>query len=98
MSNYICHIKMRLCLDTLIIWNMLSILNELTLQMKLQTFGTINVFWTRKTKHDKNKTENQTNKTYGSLPEPGIEPATFCSPVGCVTTRPSSLMKVLIAF
>jgi len=48
--------------------NMLSILNELTLQKELQTFVTNNVFLTKMLKHNNNKTENKRRK---SLPEPG---------------------------
>jgi len=40
-----------------------------------------------------NITENQT-KT--SLPESGIEPGTFCIPVGRVTTGPPRQLKVFI--
>jgi len=61
---------------------MLSLLNELTMQKELQKFMTNNVFWTTKLKHN-NKTENQTLK---SLPEPGIEPGTSCTPAGCVSS------------
>jgi len=46
-------------------------------------------------KHNNNKTENQTWK---SLPEPGIEPGTPCTPVGCVTSGPPSQLNVSIVF
>ena len=54
--------------------SMFSKLNELPLQKTLQP--TKHVFWT------KSKKTQQKNKkqTYNSLPEPGIEPVTSCTP------------------
>ena len=40
-------------------FNMLSILNKLTLQKKLHIFVTDNVFWTKKLKHNNNKIKHK---------------------------------------
>ena len=71
-----------LCLDTIItgykFGSMLSKLNVLTAQKKLQNVMTNNVIWTQKLKYNKNKTKKQTLK---SLPETGIELGTTCTAV-----------------
>jgi len=73
--------------------NMLSILNKLKLQTKLQNLVTNNVFWTK----SKNTTTiKQKIKHKNPLPEPGIEHGTSCTPSGCVTTTPPSQLNVSI--
>jgi len=58
---------------------MLSILNELTMQKELQVDrGEIMCF------RQKSKTTTTSNITF--LPEPGIEPGTSSSQVGCMTS------------
>ena len=54
---------------------------------------TNNVFLTTKVKTQQQQNKNQ---TYKLLPEPGIEPRTFCTQSGCVTTAPPSQLKVSI--
>jgi len=63
---------------------MLSILNKLTLQKKLPSFVTNNVFLDKK-EHNNNKTKNQTQKP---LQEPGIELETSRIHSGCITSVP----------
>jgi len=68
-------------------YNILSILNQLTLQKKLPPVVTNNVFW----RQNKNKTSNTK-----PLPEPGREPVTFCIQSGCITSVPPSHLRVSV--
>jgi len=68
---------------------MLSILYELTLQRELQNYMTKMRF------RQKAKTQQLNKKhTFKPFPEPGIEPGTSRTTVGCITSRPSRQLKI----
>jgi len=69
-------------------YNMLSILNDLTVQQKLkETFITHTVFLDKKV-----KAQQQQN----NIPEPGIEPGTSFPQTGCIAAAPSSQIQIQI--
>jgi len=49
------------------------------------------VFWTKKEKHNNNKTKKHTSK---SMPEPGIEPGSSRTAVRGVTSTPETTAHV----
>jgi len=73
---------------------LLSILNKLTLQKKVQNFGTNNVFLDQKSK--KKTTAQLKIKHKKPLLEPGIDPRTSCAQSRCVTPAPPSQLRVTI--
>ena len=73
--------------------NMLNILNNSNFKRNCNFLWQIMCFWTKTKKRNNNKTKNQ---TYKPLLELGIEPGTFCTQCGCVTTAPPSQLKVSI--
>jgi len=72
--------------------NMLNILNKLTLQKELQNCVINKCVFRQKVKaQQQNKTQTQK-----LLQEPGIEPGTFCTQSGCVTTALPSQLRISI--
>ena len=95
LCNVRCRLKMiGLYLYTLIIGhkscNMLSILNKLTLQEKLQTFMINNVFLDKKSKN----TTTTKQKIKHKNPCRSQEPGTSWTQSECVTTAPPSQLSV----
>jgi len=66
--------------------NMLSILNKLILQKKLQKLGKIMCFGQK----SKNTTKTNTKKTLTTLTEPGIEPPASGTQKQILTSAPPS--------
>jgi len=69
--------------------NMLSILNKITLHKELPNCLTNNIFGQKKP-----KTQQQNKKSnIKRSPEPEIEPGTFSTHSGCITTAPPSQLR-----
>jgi len=74
---------------------MLSLVNKLTLNKKLQNLVTTNVFFGQKVKTQQQQNKKSNIKT---LAGPGIKPGTSCTQSGCVTTAPPSQLNVSIVY